>query len=214
MIVTELRMAAYRMLEQAGFPLAWGLKLPELLLILPELAEAFPRARFMHMVRDPLSTCLRRTHMTARLDNQIGQITLPLAYRHLGLPPARILDDAPAIQMACTTRHQIESVLAFMRTLPRGRRLQLRFEHVLRRPAWERERMLGWLAPTVARGLAIRARATLQRMTGRAQAGLLEAAVDPERVVRSAVAYPEDVRARMVEILADLRRRLGYRSTG
>ncbi len=62
----------------------WGWKLPEAMLVLPELLTAWPQTTIIHLVRHPIDTCLRRTHMTSRLNNPIGRATLNAAYRALG----------------------------------------------------------------------------------------------------------------------------------
>src|SRR5262245_61572858 len=66
----EIRSQAERILSLASHPLSsWGLKLPEAMLVLPLLIDAFPRAKVVHLIRHPVSSSLRRTHMTSRLDN-------------------------------------------------------------------------------------------------------------------------------------------------
>jgi hypothetical protein len=95
-IASRLRVAAAEMLAKRESDGPWGFKLPEALLLLPEIQLAFPDAHYIHMMRDPVSTCLRRTHMTARLDNHIGQVTLPLAYDWVGRPRGMIRQDSPA----------------------------------------------------------------------------------------------------------------------
>lgn len=211
LVVDELRGAAHQMLELAGFPKAWGFKLPESLLILPEIAAAFPQARFVHLVRDPLSTCLRRTHMTARLDNEIGRVALPLAYRALGLPLARILEDSPAEHMAYTTRHQLEQVLDLRRTLPPSRFLQLSFEDLMRRPRWVRLRLERWLRPEGLDRLLYDLQTGWRAATGKREPGMTEKTLDPARTVRTRISYPAEVERKVSEILAELRARLGYR---
>ena len=44
----------------------WGWKLPETTLVVPEIANVFANAQFVHLVRHPVDTCLRRTHRTSR----------------------------------------------------------------------------------------------------------------------------------------------------
>ncbi len=82
----ELRARAISVLGQGqwqpGMP--WGWKLPESMLVVPELAQGLPGSKFIHLVRDPLDTCLRRTHMTSRMDNPVGRATLSMAYAALG----------------------------------------------------------------------------------------------------------------------------------
>lgn len=63
----------------------WGFKLPEAMLVLHELLEAWPSAQIIHLIRHPLDTCLRRTHMTSRTTNPVGSAMLQVAYDKLGL---------------------------------------------------------------------------------------------------------------------------------
>jgi hypothetical protein len=194
--IEELRGAAARMLARAGTPACWGFKLPESLLVLDELLAAFPQARFLHMVRDPLATCLRRTHMTARLDNQIGHVALRAAYRHCGRPLAAVFDDAPAVHMALATRHQVEGTLDFLARLPEGRVHALRFEDVLADPHGALARASAWI------GDAGHATPTADPALARE--------VDPARVARTALAFAPAIEAEVAGLLAGLRGRLGY----
>ena len=62
----------------------WGWKLPETMLVVPEMCRAFRRARVLHLVRHPVDACLRRTHLTSRMGHPVGATTLHAAYRRLG----------------------------------------------------------------------------------------------------------------------------------
>lgn len=187
----EIRAAALGMLRAAGGPANWGFKLPELILLLPELLGMFPEARVLHLVRDPLETCLRRTHMTGRLDNQIGRVTLPAAYRHVGRPVGRLLDDSPGLHMACTTRHQLELALDALEALPPSRLLRMSFEHLVVAPGEAVARAAAWLGTAVVGD-------TLAR------------SIDSRRARTRQDLYPPDTVASMVRILEPLRERLGY----
>ena len=193
--VLELRDTAARMLDRAGAPAMWGFKLPESLLVLEEILQAFPDARFVHLVRDPLATCLRRTHMTARVDNQIGQAALPAAYRYFGRPTAEIHTDAPALHMALTSRHQIETALDLLDGLAPERSLQLRYEELLADPAAAVVRAARWIHgrddPSVLGSTLLRE-------------------VDPGRAARTASTFAPEVEAEVAAWLAPLRFRLGY----
>ena len=190
--IPRLKAAAARMLVQ-GNPKAapWGFKLPESLLLLPEIGLAFPEARYIHMVRDPLATCLRRTHMTARLDNQIGRVTLPLAYDYAGRPRRHILDDSPAQHMAYTTIHQLDLVAQALDAIPESRRLLIRFEDVVERPAEHVEQVGRWL------GLPRRQQT-------------LEAVIDPDRIRRPKATYPPEVEEATARLLRACRMEYGY----
>jgi hypothetical protein len=195
----ELLQATARMRLRAGAAGPWGFKLPELLYIVPQLLSLFPRARFAHMVRDPLATCLRRTHMTARSDNQIGQACLAAAYRHAGLDPRRIAGDSPAMHMAVTTVHQLTTALAAIAGLAPSRHFALRMEEVLAQPKAACAGFARWLGPVSHNGA-----------TARSAGARLEAAIDPLRAASPSVRYDEDVAAAVAAFLAPLRRRLGY----
>jgi hypothetical protein len=130
----------------------WGWKLPETMLVLPQVLRAFPQARVVHLVRHPLPSALRRTHMTSRLDNPVGRAVLPAAYVACGLDPARMEDDEPYIHNAVTWAYQIEGVLAALRAMSSPeRRLQLRYEEVCATPDKAQRQLsdfLGGVAPT------------------------------------------------------------------
>lgn len=131
----ELRTAAATMLETAEWPARWGFKLPESALILPDLRRAFPNARFVHFHRNPEDTVFRRSHMTARLDNEIGRASLAAAYDHVGRPREAILTDETPLHMAATTRHQNDLIRTHQGEIPTKDWLELRFEDTLCAPA-------------------------------------------------------------------------------
>lgn len=132
--VPDIRETASQMLEQAEWPINWAFKSPESVFILDELNDAFPNARYVFLDRDPLQTVLRRTHMTARLDNQIGQITLPLAYDYFDLEKHEILRDSSLIHMCRTTSHQLEMLLKFKQNIPSDKWLNLNFKDLIINP--------------------------------------------------------------------------------
>lgn len=193
--VDELRAAALQMRGQGGAPACWGFKLPESMLVLEEILAAFPDARFLHLVRDPLATSLRRTHMTSRLDNQVGHVALRAAYRHCGRPLEAVFDDPPPVHMALGSRHQIEGTLDFLAALGPERSLQLRFEDMLADPRGELARASRWIHG------ATRSLATEPELARE---------IDPDRPRRSAQAVAPAVEAQVAGLLADLRIRLGY----
>ena len=152
-IVPQIRRAAAKMLndflkKNGGFKnkFLWGFKLPENLLLIPELNAAFPNARYIHMLRDPVETSLRRTHMTARLDNQIGRVTLPLAYRSAGLDVKQILSDPPEIHNAYTTLFQLKNALEFCKNNFNSEKYyELTFDDILNSPEQTRDNLCNWL---------------------------------------------------------------------
>ncbi len=134
-IVRDLASAATHMLQAAGWPALWGFKLPECALILPHLANAFPRALYVHLDRDPRSTILRRPHMSALTDNQIGRTCLRAAYAASGRPPALAASDSDLVRMAITTRHQLGLIETFQPTVPEARWHRIGFEDLISDPA-------------------------------------------------------------------------------
>lgn len=147
-IIPMLRLAAAEMLLKmhADSRNKWGFKLPENLFFLPELNSAFPNAKFIQMYRNPVDTCLRRTHMTARLDNQIGRVTLPLAYSDAGIDVNQIFKDEPVIHMARTTLHQLKMSIDFCReNFHNEKYLEVYFEDVLLNPTDSMEIVKSWI---------------------------------------------------------------------
>jgi len=133
-IVADLRTAAVEMLKAAGWPKTWGFKSPESVLILEHIRAAFPKARYVHFHRKPESTVFRRSHMTARFDNEIGRTAIPAAYDHLGIPREQILKDNTLLHMAATTRHQNDLIAAHLAALPPENHVSLSFEQTLAQP--------------------------------------------------------------------------------
>lgn len=137
LIVDDLRTSASNMLRAADHPAKWGFKLPESLLILPELREAFPDAKYVFFGRDPAGTTLRRSHMTARTDNHIGRASLVAAYDFFDKPRMSILSDDPLTRMAITTVHQLALADRFRATLEKHNWLDLDFDDTLSDPMRE-----------------------------------------------------------------------------
>jgi hypothetical protein len=187
-IAGDLRLGAAAMLHNAGWPALWGFKLPETVYLLPEIIAAFPHARFLHALRDPLSTCLKREHITGRVDNQIGRAVIPPGYDHVGRPRAHIHDDAGAMRMAVTTVHQLDLALTH---LPGDRTCVVRFETMLAEPNQVIAEVARWL--------------------GKDATGCrLAATVDPARAENPVQKYPAEVEAEVQDFLLPLRRKLGY----
>jgi hypothetical protein len=215
LIVPQLRLAAAAMLQTAKQSAKqislWGFKLPECMLLAPELTQAFPHARYVHLLRDPLTTCLRRTHMTARLDNHIGRITLSLAYQYFGLGPAAILHDLPALRMAYTTKHQLETVRAYCCSFLKGRYLELRFEDMLQQPMDVLSMFARWLKTTTEGSKLIN---NIKMIFGQQSLAVvghgLQDAVNLHRAMNPRVTYPAPVVENVEQVLAPLRQELGY----
>lgn len=122
----------------------WGWKLPESMLSLPQICDAFRQAKIIHLVRHPLDVCLRRTHVTSRMDNPVGKATLLAAYRWLKWdrdPQA----DADHIRNAASWAYQVEHVTQFGRSLESGRFLEIRYEDLCNDPQHESNRIANFL---------------------------------------------------------------------
>jgi Sulfotransferase family len=124
----------------------WGWKLPETMLMLPQALRAFPRARVVHLVRHPVTSALRRTHLTSRLDNPVGRAVLPAAYRACGLDPDNIERDEPYIHNAVTWVYQVGGVVDTLRSIsPTEGWLQFRYEDICANPAEAQKRLTAFL---------------------------------------------------------------------
>ncbi len=187
----DLRETAALMLEQADWPEIWAFKSPESLFILPELSSAFPRARYVFFGRDPLLTVLRRSHMTARVDNEIGQITLPLAYDFFKIARQQILIDSDMVHKCRTTAHQLELIANLRQQTPDSKWLNLKFEDLISKP----ESLLSNLSDFTGQGIL-------------SKNILLE--FDCQRAARSDENFSDEMVKMASNILEPIRLKLGY----
>src|SRR6516165_1025666 len=124
----------------------WGWKLPETMLTLPHALRAFPRARVVHLVRHPVTSALRRTHITSRLDNPVGRAVLPAAYDACGLDPDNIERDEPYIHNAVSWVYQVGGTVGTLRSVPPAQGcLQCRYEEVCAAPNEAQKRLAAFL---------------------------------------------------------------------
>ncbi len=154
----------------------WGWKLPETVFVLPAILDAFPGAKVVHLVRHPITSALRRTHMTSRLDNLIGQAALPAAYRHLGRDLEAMASDDVHIHNAVSWLFQVQIALESIDTLPESRRLLLHFEDICAAPAAARRRCSAFSAGRPSRRphrrlIPIASRTSSPMMSGRNRCG-------------------------------------------
>lgn len=144
-IVPDLRSAAVRMLSARAQHGRWGFKLPETLLILPEIRAAFPSATYVRFSRDLADTVLRRSHMTARTDNHIGRIALKVAYDHFSLSRDKILTDESVRRMVITTLHQLDMVDDHRKHCDDDKWLDIAYEETISNPAEQLDRLSSFL---------------------------------------------------------------------
>ncbi|MFN8392953.1 MAG: sulfotransferase [Bdellovibrionota bacterium] len=190
-IIAELRRAAAQMLEQSSAPTSWGFNVQENMLVIPELARAFPRARFVHLNCDPLRTSLGPVCQSAKLDNQIGRVALPVAYEFCGLEPSQIFLDPSPLHMSYTTIHQTTEVLDHAGGLPAKRYLEIRFEELIKEAARTRTSFCDWLGT---------------KTTGHT----LEGSIDCCRLATPRTPLSPEIEREVACILKPLRDRLGY----
>jgi hypothetical protein len=129
----RLRQQALTILRGQGNAAAgsWGLKLPETMLVLPLFEAAFPGAKFVHLVRHPVSVALGRPHRTARVDDPLGALLLPAAYRYVGRDISRIDTDASYLHNAIAWEYQVRRAVGYGRRLVgAGRYLEIHYERL------------------------------------------------------------------------------------
>lgn len=124
-----------RVRRRPGAGLGWGWKWPETYLIPECVYRVFPRARFLHVVRDGRELAFNR-HLTDDPRRRLGRAVL----RHL---------DALALphhlQAAHSWAYQVERYRRFAGGLPAAQRFETSYEALCRDPAGEMERVAGFL---------------------------------------------------------------------
>jgi len=128
---TRLQQQAEHVLTQGNWISGqqWGWKLPESMLIIPELLSVFGDAKLVHLIRHPISSSLRRSHVTSRSCNPVGASVLAAAYERYELDPVLIESDEDYRRNAVTWLYQVESVNKFANAnLSQENYLVLRYE--------------------------------------------------------------------------------------
>ena len=134
----EIRAKAGQILDRAPprESLLWGFKLPETMLVLPLLIDAFPQAKVVQLTRHPISSSFRRTHMTSRLNNAVGAVALPAAYRYSQREVGLIATDEPYLHNAFSWNYQVSRVARYGREmLGLGRYLEIAYEDLCTQPS-------------------------------------------------------------------------------
>jgi len=124
----------------------WGWKLPETMLVLPVVFDSFRKGKLIHIVRHPVDTSLRRTHMTSRASNLVGESVLEAAYSHLGWDQKRISSDPDYLCNAASWLYQVGEATRFGREeLGPGRYLEIRYEDICGDPGAVQKSLAGFL---------------------------------------------------------------------
>lgn len=134
----EIRNLARLILKAAPIPpgLPWGWKLPETTLVMPEFAEAFPKAKFIHCLRHPISAALRNTHLTSDPKSVMGIYTVPGAYAYCRQPLSEIDGDPEWMRSAYTWEHQVGRAMKLGRLLGSDRYLEIKYEDICANTDW------------------------------------------------------------------------------
>ncbi len=107
----------------------WGWKLPETMLVVPEVMSTFDNAKLVHLVRHPVDSSLRRTHMTSRETNPIGSAVLKAAYLSADMDPDLVRTHGGYMHNAITWLYQVELVTKYAHeNLTSKNYLELRYE--------------------------------------------------------------------------------------
>lgn len=136
----ELRHRASCLSAQRPLSKPWGFKLPEVMLVAEPLLQAWPGSTIVHLIRHPLDTCLRRTHMTSRTSNPVGKALLAEAYRVLGRRRSPD-DDPPHLRNAVSWWYQIQEIHRVRNEYP-ARFLELRYEDLCDHPQATTHRLM------------------------------------------------------------------------
>jgi len=140
----------------------WGWKLPEIMLILPEVIDAFNQSRFIHFVRHPVDCSLRRSHMTSRIDNFVGSEVLEAAYKKLNWSAERIQSDPQYLRNAASWLYQVNRASEYGRNLLNSKNYHvIRYEDLCTNQEQEILRLADFLKtkiPTGFKGVNIDAR--------------------------------------------------------
>lgn len=150
----EIHQTAWRVLWEAPVPpgAPWGWKLPETTLVLPFFDDAFPKAKFVHLVRHPARACVRSPHITSDPFHDVGKDALPGAYAYAGRPKERAEEDADWLRNALAWRHQVGRAMAYGRDiLGPSRYVEVKFEDVATDPDGALQRLSEFLGLPRAR---------------------------------------------------------------
>jgi len=122
--------------RRIGSPERWGWKFPESYLLGPHIAHTFPRARYVHLLRDGRDVAFKR-HLTDVSEHRLARAIL----RRKGA-----LDLPHHLQAALSWEFQVEAFERFREQVDGDSILDLRYEDVVRAPVAAVERIAGFLS--------------------------------------------------------------------
>ncbi|TVQ60127.1 MAG: sulfotransferase [Phycisphaerales bacterium] len=114
----------------------WGWKYPECYLLIAHLNHIFPRAKYIHIIRDGRDLAFKH-HRTSDPSTTLGRLLL-----------TRIdaMHEPPHVQAARSWAYQVNLFNEYAaRMIPRERRFETRFEDLCRDPVGETERIASFL---------------------------------------------------------------------
>jgi hypothetical protein len=117
--------AVYSYYDGLGSPKeAWGWKFPETYLIGPCIAGTFPKARYLHLIRDGRDVAFKK-HLTDNPNKKLGRALLERQ---------SALGKGHHLQAAISWAFQVEQFAAFSEQLPDNQLLNVTFEHLCNEP--------------------------------------------------------------------------------
>jgi len=190
-IVPRIRLAAAQLIDEGKPENLWGFNVPESMYLLPEFEQVFEEAVYVHILQDPLTSCLNAPRKTARYDNAIGRATLPQGYKYNNSDVTQSLGHEPQIHAAHAIIHQIETVRKFAKSHLAGRYREVTFENIGEKQTEINTSLCNWLG---AKNFT-----STQNNDREIVAG-----------TQSSEQHPQEVIEKLTEILAPLRNELGY----
>ena len=170
----------------------WGFKLPEMLFLLPELFDTFENAKLVHLIRHPVKGSMRRTHITSRLDNPVGQWALPRAYQYLNNNDYDINRESDAINNAICWKHQVDIINDFTEShLSSNQFITVRFEDMIANPEVVQKQLLNFIGVDAPNKLNLE--------------------IDPQRVNEN-IGHDLDTADKIWGLCAETARKYGYQS--
>ncbi|NRB75994.1 MAG: sulfotransferase [Verrucomicrobiales bacterium] len=122
----------YKRLQPSG---TWGWKFPETYLIGPYVHETFPKAKYVHLIRDGRDLAFKE-HLTDDPHRKLGRVLL----NHIG-----VMDQPHYLQAARSWEYQVKGWDAFASHLPEGKVIDFKFEDILTEPRESVERLTHFL---------------------------------------------------------------------